>query len=333
MSRLVLVGLRSKRVVFPHRAWLCASALPCAGPFNIQTVNSSTHTSLYETLFYKDSPPVWFAQQVLETGHDFTNLPWWASIILTTFALRTAVTLPFAVYQHYIFARLELLQPQIAQYGRQLQVYVKQKEVDENWGKNKSRVYFKMQMKKVVTALYIRDNIHPFKASLLLWVQLPMWVFISFALRNMTGAFPGKVAQEFGPLVPSMATEGALWFPDLTLPDPFVILPIILGLSNLLVIEMHALRSTKPTKWQGRITNLFRFFSVAMVPLAAYLPTGMSLYWASSSVYGLGQNLLLKSPKMRRIFQLPHVPSESTTPYKDMMKLAKIKFLRQSESK
>lgn len=39
-------------------------------------------------------------------------------------------------------------------------------------------------MRRVVTELYVRDNCHPFKATLLLWVQIPMWVCVSLALRN-----------------------------------------------------------------------------------------------------------------------------------------------------
>lgn len=44
-------------------------------------------------------------------------------------------------------------------------------------------------MRRLVSDLYVRDNCHPFKATVLVWVQLPMWIFISVALRNFsTGA-------------------------------------------------------------------------------------------------------------------------------------------------
>lgn len=44
-------------------------------------------------------------------------------------------------------------------------------------------------MKRIISELYVRDNCHPFKATVLVWIQLPMWIFMSFALRNLsTGA-------------------------------------------------------------------------------------------------------------------------------------------------
>ena len=53
----------------------------------------------------------------------------------------------------------------------------------------------------------------------------------------MTGVFPNKL-----PLNPeatvSFASEGLLWFHDLTLPDPYFVLPVILAVTNLLNIEV-----------------------------------------------------------------------------------------------
>lgn len=46
--------------------------------------------------------------------------------------------------------------------------------------------HFRKNMKRIISELYVRDNCHPFKASLLIWVQLPLWVFISIALRNLS---------------------------------------------------------------------------------------------------------------------------------------------------
>lgn len=51
----------------------------------------------------------------------------------------------------------------------------------------------------------------------------------------------------------------------------------------------------------------------------------MSLYWAVSAGYGVGQNLLMKLPKMRRQLGIPKTPSESKQPFKDLKNLANIK--------
>jgi hypothetical protein len=56
---------------------------------------------------------------------------------------------------------------------------------------------FLFQLQKQWNNLIIRDNCHPFKTSILLWVQLPMWVFISVALRNMVYMLPHNDAGRF----------------------------------------------------------------------------------------------------------------------------------------
>lgn len=48
------------------------------------------------------------------------------------------------------------------------------------------RFQFKKNLRRIISQLYIRDNCHPFKASLLVWVQLPLWISLSLALRNLS---------------------------------------------------------------------------------------------------------------------------------------------------
>lgn len=53
-----------------------------------------------------NSTPVAYLQNGLIYLHDTTGLPWWATIILSTFILRSFITLPFAVYQVKILLNL-----------------------------------------------------------------------------------------------------------------------------------------------------------------------------------------------------------------------------------
>lgn len=45
---------------------------------------------------------------------------------------------------------------------------------------------------------------------------------------------------------------------------------------------------------------------------------GLSFYWFLSSVYGLGQCLLIMSPKFKRIVGIPKMPSELDKPYRQI---------------
>ena len=93
-----------------------------------------------------------------------------------------------------------------------------------------------LQAKKVAKQLYAQEGCHPYKVAILPWVQLPLWITLSLALRNMTGFFPGLSPPD--EVMASLASEGALWFHNLILPDPYYILPFILAASNLLNIEV-----------------------------------------------------------------------------------------------
>lgn len=53
------------------------------------------------------SAPVALLQNGLIQLHDATGLPWWATIAISTFTLRTVITLPLAVYQNKNMAKFE----------------------------------------------------------------------------------------------------------------------------------------------------------------------------------------------------------------------------------
>lgn len=170
-----------------------------------------------------------------------------------------------------------------------------------------------------------------------------------------------------------MATGGALWFPDLTSPDSTWLLPLALGLTNLLIVEVRhgsptmsrscpppshppllvqlfSLQRSDVSSAHKALTNAMRGLSLLMIPIAAGVPSvsfirrarvptaraevsrrrlsafvqAMALYWWCSSLVGLGHNLLLRAPALRKILKLPARPSN--TPYKDLMDAAVRKY-------
>lgn len=48
------------------------------------------------------------------------------------------------------------------------------------------------KVRKMAKQVYLREGCHPLKVALLPWIQLPLWIILSLALRNMSGAFPGS---------------------------------------------------------------------------------------------------------------------------------------------
>ena len=56
------------------------------------------------------------AEQFLMSVHSLTGLPWWLVVVGSTIALRSVITLPLAIQQNKLIARIELLQPTIKEY-------------------------------------------------------------------------------------------------------------------------------------------------------------------------------------------------------------------------
>ncbi|XP_036407662.1 cytochrome c oxidase assembly protein COX18, mitochondrial, partial [Megalops cyprinoides] len=291
-------------------------------PWRRALSTSAARPGWYESV--ADSTPVHLTEQLLVAVQQTTGMPWWASVVCTTLALRTAITLPLGAYQMVIIAKVEALQVEIAELAKRLSYEVSVRGKQQGWSEKVCRYHFRKNMRRIVSELYVRDNCHPFKASLLVWVQLPMWVCLSLALRNLSlGLADSTMA-----LQRELAVGGALWFPDLTLPDSTWIMPISLGLVNLLIVEIFALRRIEASKFQKYVTNFIRGISLLMIPLAATVPSSMALYWLSSSCVGLGHNLLLRSPRFRRICRIPPTHSDSDTPYRDIAAAFVAKYLK-----
>ncbi|XP_023238576.1 mitochondrial inner membrane protein COX18-like [Centruroides sculpturatus] len=273
------------------------------------------------------SKPVEMAQELLEWIHLHSGMPWWMTLLSTTVTLRL-VLFPLVVYQQYILARYENLLPEI----KNLSVALK-KEVDLavkmfKWDEKVAKIQFKKNLRRHIDSLIVRDNCHPFKSIIVVGLQLPTWISLSFALRNMVNFMPyGNQVPTFDMTYLEMTVGGTLWFPNLTIPDQLLIIPVLLGIVNLTITEVHTLRKfRRNTKLQKLTTNLFRCFSIILIPIAITMPSCITLYWLQSSLFGLAQNLFLQVPRVRRMFRIPRTPSESQTPFQDMAEELKNKF-------
>ncbi|XP_061276427.1 cytochrome c oxidase assembly protein COX18, mitochondrial isoform X1 [Bos javanicus] len=300
-----------------------SSALPVWAVASVSAVGPSGAGGWYEAL--ATSAPVQGAEDVLLFAHTASGLPWWGSILLTTVVLRGAVTLPLAAYQHYILAKVENLQPEIKNIARHLNQEVAVRAHQLGWSKRVARLTYLKTMRRLVSELYVRDNCHPFKATVLVWIQLPMWIFMSVALRNFS---TGAAHSEAGFSVQEQLTAGGvLWFHDLTALDSTWILPVSVGVINLLIVEIFALQKLGKSRFQTYITHFVRAVSVLMIPVAATVPSSIVLYWLCSSFVGLSQNLLLRSPGFRQLCRIPLTKLDSDTPYKDLLAAFHSKFI------
>ncbi|KAM4555780.1 cytochrome c oxidase assembly protein COX18, mitochondrial [Odontesthes bonariensis] len=263
-----------------------------------------------------DSALVHLCEHFLVSAQQVSGLPWWLSIMAATLTVRTVITLPLAAYQLVVISKVETLQVEISDLAKRLRYEVSVRAKERGWTEKQSRFQFQKNLRRLVSQLYVRDNCHPFKASLLVWVQLPLWVSLSLALRNLS-ADPSDLRAE-------LAVSGAMWFTNLTVPDSTWILPVCLGLTNLLIVEVFSLQRVGASRLQRLVLNGIRGFSVLMIPIAAAVPSSMALYWFCSSLVGFGHNLLLRSPRIHRALRLR--TQRSDTPYRDLLSAFKSKY-------
>ncbi|PRD20754.1 UNVERIFIED_CONTAM: Mitochondrial inner membrane protein COX18 [Trichonephila clavipes] len=281
------------------------------------TVIFSRHFSYVE--FYTgvaQSTPVVSFQNTLIDLHQFTGLPWWALIMLTTLSIRSAIVFPLAIHQNQVIARLANINVEIGKLAPELNKEVNIAKVMFKWNETEAKKVFRKQLRAIHHGFVIRDNCHPFKTVLLGLLQIPVWIIFSISLRNLT--FMSQGIDPVSESIAGLKTEGLLWFPDLTSPD-HIIIPVLLLFVNLAVTEIHALRNIgKGSLPQKILLNTSRAIIVVIAAAATINPSSVSFYWLCSSAFGLGQNMLLMIPNVRRILGIPSTAKESSTPFRDI---------------
>ncbi|KAJ1679504.1 hypothetical protein EV182_001910 [Spiromyces aspiralis] len=274
-------------------------------------------------------------QALLETGHDMfgtTVVPWWAVIVGSAWLLRLTTTFPIAIYQQRTQARRQQLAPEIkAIVGQEMGKIRRQLRVPGSKARpslQQVNQIINSQVKKRVTELYVKHGCHPVFEILLPFVQIPLWLTVSFTLRHMCGLpIPFVTYPEVGPgqtlpilPVEGMTSEGLLWFSNLQVPDTTWLLPLGVGvmyeLNSLLVYRRASamreqqqavaeeasndVRAAKRIPLSRRLLDAAMFvMPVVMVPIAGYLPSALNLYWIASAAFSLTQNIVFGNSWIR----------------------------------
>ncbi|KAG0295886.1 Cytochrome c oxidase assembly protein cox18, mitochondrial [Dissophora globulifera] len=222
---------------------------------------------------------------VLEGLHS-SGLPWWATIFCATFLLRTAITTPVAIYQQRAVGRMMALTPVLQAWLETLKTSV---GIDH----------------KVKGLDYASFNAEIQKA-------IPLFVTMSLTIRGMAGYPLPFLGDSSLPAESGFADGGTLWFTDLAASDPTWIMPIAIGATNLLNVELNGLMMSKtPTRNQRIFRNLFRGLAITMIPIAHEAPMAICLYWLSSGSYSVFQNLAFRVPSIREYLKMPPLPTKS----------------------
>lgn len=148
--------------------------------------------------------PSGLVQSALEMMYNYVHLPWWGCVVALTVMLRLA-TLPINVRMQVLSAKLANTNKEAKVYHTRLQEC---KAAGDTVGASQAGVeIFKM---------YEREGVNPMMLFPLAIAQAPIFIAMFRGLRGMA-LLP----------VESIRTGGALWFMDLSLPDPYFSLPLL----------------------------------------------------------------------------------------------------------
>lgn len=264
--------------------------------------------------------------------HSATGFSWAATIPCAALIIRVVILSPISIYTHKIRERRKPLRPLILAWA-----HIISRKVLKEHGKEGPEVFRKIAVKECSAKEKEIAKKHGAQAWKLFLpiLQLPVFLVIIETLRKMCGVHGGLLGlfsewysksdettlehrvegrpddtlhpstllfeqADHSVIIPfeqSLATEGILWFPDLLVPDPLLILPFALsGAMFLNIYYMSILtKGATESKWQTRIQNIFKIMALAVGPLTLEVPSGILLYWISSSLCALGSNMALEA--------------------------------------
>ncbi|MFW5952402.1 MAG: membrane protein insertase YidC [Gemmatimonadota bacterium] len=136
------------------------------------------------------------------------------------------------------------------------------------------------QLQKEMMRLYKEEGFNPLGGCLPMLIPWPVLITLFFVFQN-TIEFRGV---EF------------LWLPDLSRPDPFYLLPIILGLS-LFALQYMSVRATGSDNPQQKM--LMWIMPIMMTVIFLNFASGLNLYYAASNVASLPQQIQIIGERKR----------------------------------
>ena len=196
--------------------------------------------------------------------------------VLILFGVLTRIVL-FPLYQKSMRAQMA-----------QMQVQPQVKEIQEKYKEDPQR------LQKEMMAVYKEHGVNPLGGCLPMLIPFPILITLFFVFQN-TIEFRG---------VPF------LWLPDLSLADPFYIVPLLMGASMFLLnwIGQRGMPPNPQTKIIGYV------FPVVFTFLFARFASGLNLYYASSNIASLPQQMYLSRERRKA---RSNVPAPATATQKD----------------
>ena len=202
----------------------------------------------YGILWFISKPLFW----LLEYIHGLVG-NWGFAIIAITLLVK-GLLFPLTKVQYESMAKMRNLKPKI----------------DELQARYKDD---RQKMGPAMMELYRKEKVNPMGGCLPMLIQLPIflalyWVFVeSVELRQ---------------------APFALWITDLSVQDPYYVLPVLYGISMFIMQKLTPMTVTDPMQ-----AKIMLWMPVAFSVFFLWFPSGLVLYWVISNLVSLAQMLYI----------------------------------------
>ncbi|OOO02756.1 MAG: Membrane protein insertase YidC [Chromatiales bacterium USCg_Taylor] len=201
----------------------------------------------YGVLWFIGKPIFW----LLEKLHSFIGNWGWAIVFVTVILKVMFFQLSAASYRS--MAKMKKLQPR-------LQALRERHEDD------------RMKMNQAVMDLYKEEKVNPFGGCLPILVQIPVFIALYWVLLE-------SVELRQAPF--------GYWIKDLSAPDPYFVLPVLMGVTMLIQYKLN------PTPIDPMQQKIMQLLPIVLTVFFSFFPSGLVLYWLANNVLSIGQQWLI----------------------------------------
>ena len=130
------------------------------------------------------------------------------------------------------------------------------------------------EMQQEMMRIYRDEKVNPLGGCLPMLVQIPVFIALYWVLLSS---------------VEMRNTPWILWINDLSSPDPYFVLPVIMTLTTVI---QTALNPTPPDPLQAK---MMWFMPLAFSVMFFFFPAGLVLYWITNNVLSIAQQWLINT--------------------------------------
>jgi YidC/Oxa1 family membrane protein insertase len=243
-----LIGFTGADVSIPPGQTATIASALWAGPkdqYRLEEISPNLGLTIdYGMLWFVGQPIFWLLTQINALVGNYG-----LAIVLLTCVIRL-IMYPLSAKQFRSQAALKRIQPKIAQ-------------LKERYGEDKQK-FMQAQME-----LWKKEGANPFGGCLPVFLQMPVFLGIYWVLNES---------------VELRQASFILWYKDLSMGDPYFVLPLLLGAAYYLQQHMTPMMTTDPMQ-----EKVMKFMPVIFCFFFLWFPAGLVLYYLANSLLGILQ--------------------------------------------